>query len=148
MDYNKFVKIKKNNVHECVVISFTGSEFKKQDNYSELYAKLDNSMISALEFSNKSYKKNSIVIFVDLSRVTVKAMDTGFFKYIIPFFSEKYPNCLEKVILSGIPSFFKACYCIIKYLIDKETRKKVFFEKKSNYNGDISYTNNLEDLDD
>jgi len=148
MDYNKFVKIKKNNVHECVVISFTGSEFKKLEDYTELYAKLEYSMITALEFSNKYYKKKSIIIFVDLSRVTVKSMDTGFFKYIIPFFSEKYPDCLEKVILSGIPSFFKACYCIIKYLIDKETRKKVFFEKKDNSNGNICYTNNLEDLDD
>jgi hypothetical protein len=148
MDYNKFVKIKKNNTHECVVISFTGSEFKKQENYNELYTKLDSSMVTALDFSNKCYNKNTIVIFVDLSGVTVKAMDTGFFKYIIPFFSDKYPDCLEKVILSRIPSFFKACYCIIKYLIDKETRKKVFFEKKNNSNGNICYTNNLEDLDD
>ena len=58
-------------------------------------------------------------------------------------------DCVEKIIITNIPGFFKICYNLIKMFIHKDTRKKIFFEKKTK-SGDstnVSFSNNLEELE-
>ena len=54
-------------------------------------------MASCIECSQKLYNKKEIVIFCDLKRSYIKNMDVSFFKNMIPFFEDKYPDCVEKL---------------------------------------------------
>ena len=74
----------------------------------------------------KLYNKKEIVVFCDLKNTYIKNMDVSFFKNIIPFFEDKYPDCVEKIIITNIPGFFKICYNLIKMFIHKDMKKNIF----------------------
>ena len=60
----------------------------------------------------------------------------------------EYDDTLEKLIVTNIPVFFKIAYKILRPFIDKDTKKKIFFEKQSK-KGNREFTNNddiFEDL--
>ena len=74
----------------------------------------------------------------------MKQVDMNLIKGLIKELEERYPDLSEKIFIANIPAFFKICYSIIKGLIHKDTRKKIFFEKKKN--SGTEYTNNIDDI--
>ena len=151
MNFNEIINIQKNENNKCVVFSIFAGNFKKQNNgdYNDFIEYIDKAMNTCVTTSKNLYNTKEIVIYVDLKKTYIKNMDTGFFKNIIPFFEEKYPDCVQKIIITNIPGFFKICYNIIKVFIHKDTRKKIFFEKKIKKGDEtsVSFCNNLEDLE-
>ena len=122
---------------------------RKDSNYDDFSAYIDKTMSHCINSSLKLYNKKEIVVFVDLKKTYIKNMDVSLFKNMIPYFEEKYPYCVEKIIITNIPGFFKICYNLIKMFIHKDTKKKIFFEKKIK-KGDstsVSFSNELEELE-
>jgi len=151
MDFSEIINTQKNDNNQCVVFSIFAGKFtkRKDSNYDDFKEYIDKIMGSCIECSQKLYNKKEIVIFCDLKSTYIKNMDVSFFKNMIPFFEDKYPDCVEKIIITNIPGFFKICYNLIKMFIHKDTRKKIFFEKKTK-RGDstnVSFSNNLEELE-
>lgn len=149
MDFNKIVSLHKNDNNQCMVISIRAGEFEKMQDYTEFHKFLDEITERCFRKSKELYNKKQAVIFCDLKGTMIKNMDSKLFKLIIPYFEEKHPDCVEKIVITNIPGFFKICFNLIKFLIHKDTRKKIFFEKKKKKGDDthISYCNNLEELE-
>jgi hypothetical protein len=151
MDFGTIISCQKNDTNKCVVFSiFAGNFTKRKDsNYDDFSAYIDKTMSHCINSSLKLYNKKEIVVFVDLKKTYIKNMDVSLFKNMIPYFEEKYPYCVEKIIITNIPGFFKICYNLIKMFIHKDTKKKIFFEKKIK-KGDstsVSFSNELEELE-
>lgn len=134
--------------HNSIIYTIEGSRFKKGIHYDTImkYAKetLDNCLIE----SKNKYNKDTVITHLDLSGVTMKQIDTCFFKKMIIMLQTEYDDTLEKLIITNIPIFFKIAYKIVRPFIDKDTKNKIFFEKKSK-KGSREFTNNddiLEDL--
>lgn len=151
MDFNQIINIQKNENNKCVVFSiFAGNFTKRSDgNYDDFIEYIDKAMITCVTTSEKLYNTREIVIYVDLKKTYIKNMDTTLLKKIIPLFEDRYPYCAQKIVITNIPGFFKICYNIVKVFIHKDTRKKIFFEKKVKRGDDtsVSFSNNLEDLE-
>lgn len=151
MDFSQIINIQKNDNNQCVVFSIFAGHFKKRNdgNYDDFIEYIDKAMNTCVATSEKLYKTREIVLYVDLKKTYIKNMDAGMFKKFIPFFEDKYPDCVQKIVITNIPGFFKICYNIVKVFIHKDTRKKIYFEKKVK-KGDktsVSFSNNLEDLE-
>ena len=151
MDFNQIINIQKNENNKCVVFSiFAGNFTKRSDgNYDDFIEYIDKAMITCVTTSEKLYNTREIVIYVDLKKTYIKNMDTTLLKKIIPLFEDRYPYCAQKIVITNIPGFFKICYNIVKVFIHKDTRKKIFFEKRVKRGDDtsVSFSNNLEDLE-
>lgn len=151
MDFNQIINIQKNENNKCVVFSiFAGNFTKRSDgNYDDFIEYIDKAMITCVTTSEKLYNTREIVIYVDLKKTYIKNMDTNLLKKIIPLFEDRYPYCAQKIVITNIPGFFKICYNIVKVFIHKDTRKKIFFEKKIKQGDDtsVTFSNNLEDLE-
>tara|TARA_Y100000590_G_scaffold384433_3_gene455828 strand:+ start:6909 stop:7391 length:483 start_codon:yes stop_codon:yes gene_type:complete len=146
IDINKLLKIKKSVTYNSVILHIQASEFVKLDDYDYLISQIDDFIGNAKEVNMRRYNKERFIVYTDLSKTYIKNMDIKFFKQCVPIFQDKYPESLEKLILVNMPVFFKACFQLVKFLIDKDTRKKIFFEKK-NKNKNNLYTNNLDEID-
>lgn len=151
MDFSQIINIQKNDNNKCVVFSiFAGNFTKRSDgNYEDFIEYIDKAMNTCVTTSVKLYNTREIVLYVDLKKTYIKNMDAGMFKKLIPFFEDKYPDCVQKIVITNIPGFFKICYNIVKVFIHKDTRKKIYFEKKVKRGTDtsVSFSNNLEDLE-
>jgi hypothetical protein len=143
INIDELLKLKKSVTYNSVILHVQASEFVKLDNYDHLISKIDDFIGNAKEVNLKRYKKDKFIVYVDLSNTYIKNMDIKLFKQCVPLFQDKYPESLEKLILVKMPIFFKACFQLVKFLIDKDTRKKIFFEKKNKNN---LFTNNLDDM--
>jgi len=151
MDFSQIINIQKNENNKCVVFSIFAGYFTKRKNcdYDDFIEYIDKAMNTCVTTSEKLYNTREIVLYVDLKKTYIKNMDTGMFKKLIPFFEDKYPDCINKIVITNIPGFFKICYNIVKVFIHKDTRKKIFFEKKIKQGDDtsVTFSNNLEDLE-
>ena len=87
---------------------------------------------------------NEFIFYIDLKGVKMKQIDMDLVKRLIKDLEERYPDLSEKIYIANIPVFFKVCYSIIKGLLHKDTKNKIFFEKKKK-NGS-EYTNNIDDI--
>ena len=76
--------------------------------------------------SKELYNKNTVITHLDLSGITMKQIDTGFFKKMIVMLQQEYEDTLEKLIVTNIPVFFKIAYKIVRPFIDKDTKKDIF----------------------
>jgi hypothetical protein len=88
---------------------------------------------------------NEFIFYIDLANVKMKQVDMNLIKSLIKELEDRYPDLSEKIFIANIPVFFKICYSIIKGLIHKDTRNKIFFEKKKKNIGS-EYTNNIDDI--
>lgn len=151
MDFSQIINIQKNENNKCVVFSIFAGYFTKRKNgdYEDFIEYIDKAMNTCVTTSEKLYNTREIVLYVDLKKTYIKNMDTGMFKKLIPFFEDKYPDCINKIVITNIPGFFKICYNIVKVFIHKDTKKKIFFEKKIKQGDDtsVTFSNNLEDLE-
>lgn len=144
VDIEQLLKIKKSVTYNSVVLHITASVFEKGCDYDYLITQIDEYIARAIEMNKSRYNLDKFIVYADLSKTFVKNMDVTFFKKCVPLFDDKYPDCLEKLIIVNMPVFFKACFNLIKFLIHSDTRKKIYFEKKNSKN---LFTNNLEEVD-
>tara|TARA_Y100000590_G_scaffold342873_1_gene391635 strand:- start:246 stop:755 length:510 start_codon:yes stop_codon:yes gene_type:complete len=150
INYSEFLKISVNEEHKCVAINVSAKEFKKQKDYSEFYSYVDKIMVKSLRYAKEKFNKNEVTILADLYGFMIKHVDYGFFKQSIPYFNERFPDNMEKVILVNIPVFFKACYNVVSIFIHQETKEKILFEKSKKYKrqfGKSNFTHNLDEID-
>ena len=115
--------------------------FVKQKDYSNLLTYC----FSIVEQNSTPNITNEFIFYIDLSGVKMKHIDMDLIKSLIKNLEEQYPELSEKIFIANIPVFFKVCYSLIKGLIHKDTRKKIFFEKKKKTTG-TEYTNNIDDI--
>ena len=78
-------------------------------------------MIKCIAYANENFNKDTVTILADLSGFLIKHVDY-IFKHAIPYFNERFPDNMEKVILVNIPVFFKACYNVVSIFIHPETK--------------------------
>tara|TARA_Y100000389_G_C17429746_1_gene501807 strand:- start:833 stop:1348 length:516 start_codon:yes stop_codon:yes gene_type:complete len=150
INYKQLLKISVNEEHQCVAINVVAKEFRKQKEYEEFYNYVDRLMVKCLKYAKEKFNKDTITILADLSGFLIKHVDYGFFKHAIPYFNDKFPDNMEKVILVNIPVFFKACYNIVSIFIHQETKEKILFEKSKKFKrkfGSSKFTNNLDEID-
>jgi len=151
INYKELLKISINEEHQCIAINVSAREFKKQKDYTVFYSEVDKLMVKCLRYAKDKFNKDTITILADLSGFLIKHVDYGFFKSAIPYFNERFPDNMEKVILVNIPVFFKACYNIVSIFIHPETKDKILFEKSKKYRkkfGKSNFTCNLDEIDD
>jgi hypothetical protein len=151
INYKDLLKISVNKEHKCIAINVSAREFKKQKNYQEFYDYVNKLMVKCITYSKEHFNKDTITILADLSGFLIKHVDYSFFKHAIPYFNERFPDNMEKVILVNIPVFFKACYNIVSIFIHPETKEKILFEKSKKFKrkfGNSKFTNNLDEIDD
>lgn len=115
--------------------------FVKQQNYDDLL----NYCFKLVDENKTPDLKNEFIFYIDLSGVKMKQVDMNLIKGLIKELEDRYPDLSEKIFIANIPVFFKVCYSIIKGLIHKDTRKKIFFEKKKK-NSSSEYTNDIDDI--
>ena len=114
--------------------------FKRQKNYGPLL----NYCYNIVDENRTLGKINEFIFYIDLQHAKMRQIDTDFIKKLIKELEVKYPDLSERIYLANIPAFFKVCYSIVKVALHKDTRKKVFFEKKSN--GKTNFTNNIDEI--
>jgi len=142
--FNNVVKLDKSDLHKKVIINIIGRFFLKTKDYSVFNSYIEALMDKAIKYSKKNYNTEMIIVHLNLTKMFIRQVDYKFIKTIVPIFQDKYPDRLEKCIITGIPIFFKIVYKIISPWIDKDTRKKIFFEKR---NGITSFTNDFSELE-
>ena len=150
INYRDFLKISVNQDHKCVAINVVAKEFKKQKDYTEFYREVDRLMVKSLKYAKEKFNKDVITILADLNGFMIKHVDYSFFKTAIPYFNDRFPDNMEKVILVNIPVSFKACYNIVSMFIHPDTKEKILFEKSKKYKkrfGKSNFTNNLDEID-
>ena len=138
------LKLKKSKTYNSVILHVTAKEFKKIKNYQKQVIEIDNFIANAKKINKERYDKDKFIVYVDLSNTLVKNMDISFFKQVVPLFENKYPESLEKLILVNLPIFFKTCFLLVKFLINKDTRQRIYFQKK---NETDLFTNSLDEID-
>jgi hypothetical protein len=114
--------------------------FVKQKTYTDL---LDY-CFNIVDKNRTPESLNEFIFYIDLSNVKMKHIDMNLIKSLIKELEDRYPDLSEKIFIANIPVFFKVCYSLIKGLIHKDTRKKIFFEKKKKSGSE--YTNNIDEL--
>ena len=142
--FQNVVKLDKSDIHKKIIVNINGRHFLKSKDYSVFYSYIEELMDKAIEYSKENYDTEMIIVHLNLSKMLIRQVDYKFIKNIVPIFQEKYPDRLEKCIITGIPICFKIVYKIMMPWIDKDTRKKIYFERK---NGSISYTNDFSELE-
>lgn len=147
--FKSVVNFTHNDNHECIIIEIIGTNFIKMKDYTVFYSYIETLIDKALDYSKKNYNKDTMVVHVNLYKTYIKQVDYSFFKNICPLFMDKYPDKLEKCIITNIPVFFKIAYKVISPWMDKKTKKKIFFEKKNKNKkkGESNFTNNYKELD-
>jgi hypothetical protein len=67
----------------------------------------------------------------DMTGFKMSNMDYDFAKFLIETFRDYYPESLGIGLVVGAPFIFKACWAIIKPMMDPVTASKIFFVDKS-----------------
>jgi len=139
--FESVIYYKQSQQHQSIIYMIEGSRFKKGLYYDDFFTYARNILNKCLKESKETFNKNTIITHLDLKGLTMKQIDTTFFKKMIIILQQEYEDTLEKLIVTNIPVFFKLAYKIVRPFIDKDTKKKIFFEKKSK-KGNTEFTNN------
>lgn len=138
--YEDFFSIHFSEKYKKKVILVRYCFFSKQKDYTDLL----NYCFSIVDSNKTPDLINEFIFYIDLKGVKMKQIDMDLVKRLIKDLEERYPDLSEKIYIANIPVFFKVCYSIIKGLLHKDTKNKIFFEKKKK-NGS-EYTNNIDDI--
>jgi hypothetical protein len=139
--YSSIIYTKYSQQHQSMIFIIEAIRFKKGKHYDDFFTYAKTLMIESLEESKNKFNKNTIITHLDLTGITMKQIDTQFLKKFILMFQNDFEDTLEKLIITNIPIFFKMAYKVLRPFIDKDTKKKIFFEKRSK-NGNREFTNN------
>ena len=116
-----------NNIDICI----NAYIFRKLKDYTELIKHLIEVNNKCIEIKINKQMDPTFDIYVNLQNIKVKNADFEFLKVLIPFLENSYPDALSKLYFHKIPFMFKTTYPFIRLMIDKDTRKKIFFIKKN-----------------
>lgn len=139
--YSSVVYNKESQQHQSMILIIEAIKFKKGKHYDDFFIYAKNLLIKSLEESKDKFNKGTIITHLDLTGITMKQVDTQFLKKFILMFQTEFEDTLEKLIITNIPVFFKIAYKVLRPFIDKDTKKKIFFEKKTK-GGNREFTNN------
>lgn len=131
-------------LHQTIIYTVNGKFFKKNTYEKELY---DYSLVllyKALNELKEKYNKTLLQVHIDLKNVTMKNIDYAFIKKFLHTFQSLEYDTLDKLIITNIPIFFKLCYKVLKPFVDKDVKKKIFFEKKKK--NKVEFVNRDEEL--
>ena len=116
-----------NNLEICI----NAYIFRKLPDYTELIKHLIKVNNKCIEIKTNKNIEPNFDIYINLKNVKVKNADFEFLKVLIPFLENSYPEALSKLYFHNIPFIFKTTYPLIRLMIDKDTRKKIFFINKN-----------------
>lgn len=106
-DYNfNFLTIDKNNILQDMSNNLSG-------------------IITEYDITNEG-----IIVLLDLSKINTQGMDLSLLKTIINYFQDNYPDILHKIIIYNYSFKFIWILNIFKRFMDKDTAKKIVFDKK------------------
>lgn len=139
--YSSVVYNKESKQHQSIILIIEAIKFKKGKHYDDFFTYANTLVKESLVESKNKFKKDTIITHLDLTGITMKQVDIQFLKKFIIMFQNEFEDTLEKLIITNIPVFFKLAYKVLRPFIDKDTKKKIFFEKKSK-SGNREFTNN------
>lgn len=105
--------------------------FTKSCDYDKLCVYIFSIIENTINQRKKIKNIDVLDILIDLKNYKVKEIDYEFIKLMINLCQDKYKDNLRIIYLKNSNFMFKAIYAIIRPFIDKDTRKKIFFIKKS-----------------
>lgn len=129
IENNKLCYLGNDTVCNIGVIIINGEGFKKLPDYKDLIEHIYNISEEAINISINKYNKSQYLCMVDLKNTLMKNIDIKFFRELFKDLQDKYPDKLYKCIIRNVPGFFKIVYNIIRPIIPRETKNKIFFEK-------------------
>ena len=129
IENNKLCYLGNDKMCNMGVIIINGELFRKLPDYTDLIEHFDGISEEALQISMTNYNKSQYLCIVDLKKTLMKNIDIKFFRDLVKDLQDKYPDKLYKCIIRNTPIFFKLVYNVLRPLIPKETRNKIFFEK-------------------
>jgi hypothetical protein len=109
----------------CVYPSYNFN-FKNIDRSTildELSVNLNNIM------SECNIKNDGIIVLLDLGKINTTGFDISLLKKIIIFYQNNYPDVLHKIIIYNYSFKFIWILNILKFLMDKDTYKKIIIDK-------------------
>jgi len=79
------------------------------------------------QLSNILTKNNTFTIYVNMKSISISDIDKhhNYISYISKFFSDKYPNLLQKCYIYNAPYIFEKIFAMIRVFVDKETLTKI-----------------------
>lgn len=131
-------------LHKTIIYTVNGQHFKKKMYQNELHEYAMSLLLTAIKELKEKYNKTLLQVHIDLKNVTMKNIDYNFIKKFLNTFQSIEEDVLDKLIITNIPIFFKLCYKVLKPFVDKDVKKKIFFEKKKK--NSVEFVNHAEDL--
>lgn len=125
-DFSKMIIISDN--YDLIIYTYY---FRKSKDYTELIKHIINCVNKILLIKKENNMKQIMNVYIDLSETKIKNLDLEFIKMLIQFLSDNYEDNLEKMYFRNAKIMFKTIYKLIRPFIPKDTRKKIFFEKKN-----------------
>ena len=122
--------ITENKETKNAVVYIRVSKFIIEDNIESKVAYFIKKLTEALLISQDN-GTNMFDIIVDCENATSKNVDMKFGKNFIKIAKQVFNNNLGVCVIINIVPMFKHIFTIIKPLIDKPTRSKIIFQKKS-----------------
>ena len=123
IDFNNFIYTENN------IVIINVKYFKKQKKYDEFIEKMNSFISNTIEKNIREIKSDKLTIFIYLRGYRLKELDYSFIKNMIRIFEEQFPDNLEIVNIFDVNIVIKGIYNILKPILSKETKEKIFFVK-------------------
>ena len=117
--------------------------FTKKCDYALLSKYIFTLINFVLEEKTKNKNEDVIDVFVDIKDYNIKEIDYDFIKLMIGICQKNYKDNLRVIYIKNANIMFKTIYAVVRPFIDKVTRKKIFFVKKTK---DKITEDNIDDL--
>ena len=102
--------------------------FIKLNDYEQLTAHIINILSQALIKAHENgYDTYNMII--DMSDTLIKNVDIGYFRTMIQFMYELFPDKLERCEIHNAPPYLPYVFGMIKPFMQKTTREKIFIVK-------------------
>lgn len=103
--------------------------FRKCDDYNSVVAYLVNifstTVIAAKETHNRDVELFDIR--VDMDNTKFKDMDLSFLKHLLKTLTTMFPGTVRRCEIYDAPAFFRPIYVVLKYILPKRSRDRVYF---------------------
>lgn len=138
LDYNN-VEFNYNNIfilgddkkNQLGTIDIYCSNFHNKMKTKILIKKIIEIIDKSLLISNKLYNSDQFIVKAYASGITFKNIDISFFQKLSIILQEKYPEKLHKCYIIHPPQIFLNAWNIIKKILDKNTKNKIYIIEKT-----------------
>lgn len=124
-NFTNIIKFDEDNVYIKV------RNFQKMDDYTELLT----NFMKMFNYFNEKQKKYKLVNFLhihfDFEKFSLSKLDIDFIKELFLYLQNNFENIIKVIYCKNITNLFKVLFFIIKPFIDKQTKSKLKFIKKS-----------------